>query len=198
MDRLGYACPLKLKALKKFYKPSIWWRRTALSQGVGAEMGSVLPAVHAMSDETSPLSTSEERPEKDNELFQQFLPESTHNALYLRVSAEVELPSSATTPRSSKPTLHCCAPHLQLFTGHHGVYSAIKWKNTSQRGGRGVGAKININGCAPNWLVGLIKDTITRLCCNQPPFTDSVHMQTQARTELDLCARRATHIQQPL
>lgn len=36
-----------------------------------------------------------ERPGKDNELFQQFLPESTHNAIHLPDSSEAEPPSSA-------------------------------------------------------------------------------------------------------
>lgn len=59
-------------------------------------MSSLLPAVHKMSGETSPLSTSQhtaDRMGKDNELFQQFLPESTHNSIHRPGSSGAEPPS---------------------------------------------------------------------------------------------------------
>lgn len=138
-------------------------------------MSSLLPAVHTMSGETSPLSTSEhtaDRPGKDNELFQQFLPESTHNAIHLPYSSEAEPPSPrplfSTMLRSSKFTLHTSAP---IYNSSRVITECIRLLNEKhlRKGREGEEGKININGCGPNWLVCLIKDTITRLCCNHPP-----------------------------
>lgn len=89
MDLFSICCKKHKKILETFI---------LVSESDSAEMSSLVPAVHAMSDETSPLSTSEDtaqRPGKDNELFQQFLPERAHNAIHLPDSSEAKPPSSA-------------------------------------------------------------------------------------------------------
>ena len=113
----GFTCPLLQKAQKTKKKEK------------SAEISSLLPAVRAMSDETSPLSTSEhtaERPRKDNELFQQFLPESTHNAIHLPDSSEAETPSSARcSEQRYAPVNSLCIPLHPSTTLHRSSQSVF-------------------------------------------------------------------------
>lgn len=71
---------------------------------------------------------------------------------------------------SSKFTLRTAA--APIYNSSQVITECIRPlnENTSERGVGWGWVKININGCAPNWLVCLIKDTITWLCCNYPFF----------------------------
>ena len=119
-------------------------------------------------------NTRQNKPGKSNELFQPFLPESTYNA--------IQLPDSSELPSSVRCSAHSYALHHTLHTPAP-VYNSsqviteptrpLNEKPPRRGGERGGGGKININGCVPNWLVCLIKDTITRLCCNYPLFPES-------------------------
>lgn len=167
--------PLVAKSINKFYKPIIWeaagggWRGTVQKCTVTCSA--------YMASKTSPLSTSEHTaefkgPGNDNELFQQFLPESPHNVIHLPDSSEAEPPSPrplfSTTLCSSKFTLHASAP---IYNSLQVIKECIRPLNEKYlgKGREREEGKININGCVPNWLVCLIKDTITQLYCNYPP-----------------------------
>lgn len=71
---------------------------------------------------------------------------------------------------SSKFTLHSTAAPTYNYS--QVITECIQPLNEKhlRQGDKEEWGQININGFAPNWLVCLIKDTITQVCCNYPLF----------------------------